>query len=88
MTYTWKQKFNRKYGQEKDQSNSLAQVAKLTGYKLSNIKKIFMKGKGAYKSNPGSVRKSVSSPEQWGYGRVYSAVMGGGAAKIDAKLLK
>ena len=87
MTLTWKQKFNRKHGQEKDQSNSLAQIAKLTGYKLSNIKKIFMKGKGAYKSNPGSVRKSVKSPEQWGYGRIYSAVMGGAAAKIDAKLL-
>lgn len=87
MTYTWKQKFNRKYKQQKDQSNSLVQVAKLTGYKLSNIKKIFMKGKGAYKSNPGSVRKSVSSPEQWAYARVYSAVMGGGAAKMDASLL-
>ena len=87
MTLTWKQKFNRKYGQEKDQSNSLAQVAKLTGYKLSNIKKIFMKGKGAYKSNPGSVRKTVKSPEQWGYSRIYSAVMGGGAAKMDANLL-
>ena len=88
MAFTYKQRFNRKYNQEKDQSNSLAQIAKLSGYKLSNIKKIFMKGKGAYKSNPGSVRKSVSSPEQWGYGRVYSAVMGGKAAVIDAKLLK
>jgi len=87
MAYTWKQKFNRKHKQPLDQSNSLAQVAKLTGYKLSNIKKIFMKGKGAFKSNPGSVRKSVSSPEQWAYGRVYSAVMGGKAAAIDAKLL-
>jgi len=88
MAFTYKQRFNRKYNQEKDQSNSLAQIAKLSGYKLSNIKKIFLKGKGAYKSNPGSVRKSVSSPEQWGYGRVYSAVMGGKAAVIDAKLLK
>jgi len=88
MALTYKQRFNRKYKQEKDQSNSLSEIAKLSGYKLSNIKKIFMKGKGAYKSNPGSVRKSVSSPEQWGYGRVYSAVMGGKAAVIDAKLLK
>ena len=47
-----------------------------------------MKGKGAYKSNPGSVRKTVKSPEAWGYSRVYSAVMGGGAAKVDAALLK
>lgn len=88
MALTYKQRFNRKYGQDKDQSNSLAQIAKLTGYKKSNLQKIFEKGVGAYKTNPQSVRKSVKSPEQWGYGRVYSAVMGGKAAKIDAKLLK
>ena len=28
------------------------------------------RGIGAYKQNPGSVRPSVQSPEQWGYGRV------------------
>lgn len=88
MALTYKQRFNRKYGQDKDQSNSLAQIAKLTGYKKSNLQKIFDKGVGAYKTNPQSVRKSVKSPEQWGYGRVYSAVMGGKAAQVDAKLLK
>ena len=80
---TYKEKFNKKYGQPKDQSNSLAKIAKLTGRSLAGIKKIFNKGIGAYKTNPGSVRPNVKSPEQWAYARVYSAVMGGKAAKVD-----
>lgn len=39
---------------------------------------------GAFFSNPESVRPNVTSPEHWGISRVYSAVMGGKAAKIDA----
>lgn len=86
--YTFKQKFNQKYKQPLGKSNSLQAIAKLTGYKLSNIKKIFQKGIGAYKTNPGSVRPRVQSPEQWAYARVYSAVMGGPSAKVDKDLLK
>ncbi len=87
MALTYKQKFNRKHGQPKDQSNSLSDIARLSGIKLSAVKKIFQKGKGAYKSNPESVRPQVKSAEQWGYSRTYSAVMGGKAAKVDAKEL-
>ncbi len=32
----------------------------------------FRRGVGAYKTNPGSVRPSVKSPEQWAYARVNS----------------
>ena len=87
MAYTYKQKFNKKYKQKLDQPNSLYDISKLSGYKLSGLKKIFDKGIGAYKTNPQSVRPSVKSPEQWGYGRLYSAVMGGKASKIDKNLL-
>lgn len=87
MAYTFKQKFNKKYKQKLDQPNSLSDISKLSGYKLSGLKKIFDKGIGAYKTNPESVRPSVKSPEQWGFGRLYSAVMGGKAAKIDKDLL-
>ena len=87
MAYTFKQKFNKKYKQKLDQPNSLYDISKLSGYKLSGLKKIFDKGIGAYKTNPQSVRPSVKSPEQWGYGRLYSAVMGGKASKIDKNLL-
>ena len=33
---------------------------------------VFRRGVGAYKTNPGSVRPSVKSPEQWAYARVNS----------------
>ena len=33
---------------------------------------VFRRGVGAYKTNPGSVRPNVSSPDQWAYARVNS----------------
>ncbi len=84
---TYKQKFNKKYGFKKDASHSLAEISRLTGYKLSGLRTIVKKGEGAFKSNPSSVRPMVKSATQWGIARVYSAVMGGKASKIDAKHL-
>jgi hypothetical protein len=83
MVLTYKDKFNIKYGFEKGTSHSLSEISKLTGYKLAGLKIIFNKGVGAFRTNPSSVRPSVKSPEQWAYARIYSAVMGGKAAKID-----
>jgi len=74
MVDSYKNKFNRKHKQPLSQSNSLVQIAKLSGYRISGIRTIFNKGKGAYKSNPQSVRPNVKSPEQWGYARVYASV--------------
>tara|TARA_R100000734_G_C3292257_1_gene83943 strand:+ start:666 stop:947 length:282 start_codon:yes stop_codon:yes gene_type:complete len=85
---TFKEKFNRKYKQPKDKSNSLADIARLTGIKRSALQKIYNKGVGAFKTNPGSVRPNVKSKEQWAMARVYSAVMGGKAAKVDKNELK
>lgn len=84
MVVTYKNKFNKKFGFDKDAPHSLSEIAKLTGYKLSGLKTIFNKGIGAFKTNPASVRPTVSSPEQWAQARVYSAVMGGKAAVVDA----
>jgi hypothetical protein len=84
---TYKDKFNAKYGFPKDTSHSLADISRITGYKQSGLKTIFMKGEGAYFSNPESVRPMVKSPQQWAYARVYSAVMDGKASKIDASHL-
>jgi len=89
MVETYKQKFNKKYGNPKNQPNSLKDISDQTGYKLSGIKTIFNKGKGAYKSNPQSVRPNVKSPEQWAYARVYAAVNPSSKAhKIDKVHLK
>ena len=88
MLFTsYKNKFNLKYGFEKDASHSIAEIAKLTGYKKAGLETIYNKGVGAYKTNPQSVRPQVKSPEQWAMARIYSAVMGGKAAKIDASHL-
>ena len=85
---TWRNKFNKKYGNEKNKSNSLKEISKKTGVSMKGLRAIYNKGIGAFKTNPSSVRKNVSSKEQWAMGRVYSAVMGGKAKKIDAKELK
>ena len=74
MKLTYKQQFNKKYGFKLNEPHSLEEIAKLTGYKLSGIKTIFQKGKGAYKTNPQSVRPNVKSPEQWAHARVYASV--------------
>jgi len=85
---TYKQKFNRKYGFKKDESHSIKQISSLSKISYRNALKIVKKGEGAYFSNPGSVRKQVTSARQWGLARLYSAIMGGKAAKIDKDLLK
>ena len=85
---TYKEKFNKRYKQPKDKSNSLADIARLTGIKRSALQKIYNKGVGAFKTNPGSVRPNVKSKEQWAMARVYSAVMGGKASKVDKNELR
>ncbi len=84
---TYKEKFNKKYGFKKDASHSIAEISRLTGYKVSGLRTIKKKGQGAFRSNPQSVRPQVKSATQWGIARIYSAVMGGKAAKVDAKHL-
>jgi len=84
MVLTYKNRFNAKYGFPKDAPHSIGEIARLTGYKKSGLEVIFNKGVGAFKTNPASVRPTVKSPEQWAMARIYSAVMGGKAAKIDA----
>ena len=85
---THKKIFNKKYGFEKDKSHSIKEIARLSKIKYSNALKIVQKGKAAYFNNPQSVRKNVKSPTQWGIARLYSAVMGGKAARVDKDLLK
>jgi hypothetical protein len=84
MVKTYKNKFNEKYGFPADASHSIQEIARLTNHKVSGLKTIYEKGMGAYRSNPSSVRPSVKSPQQWAMARIYSAVMGGKAARVDA----
>tara|TARA_R100001463_G_scaffold118960_2_gene174802 strand:+ start:55 stop:363 length:309 start_codon:yes stop_codon:yes gene_type:complete len=86
MVETNKMKFNKRYKQPVNQSNSLADIAKLSGISKSILQQVYNRGVGAHKTNPQSVRniKGVKggggqkmSKEQWGIARVYSFVMGG-----------
>ena len=89
MVDTYKMKFNRKYGQPLSKSNSIADIARLTGYNISGLRTIYSKGKGAFKSNPSSVRPQVKSAEQWAFSRIYASVHPGSKAhKIDKLHLK
>lgn len=85
---TYKNKYNKKYGYEKNESHSLEDIAKDTKISIKGLQQIYDKGIGAYKTNPQSVRPNVKSKEQWAMARVYSSVMGGKASKIDANELK
>lgn len=85
---TYKNKYNKKYGYDKNESHSLEDIAKDTKISIKGLQQIYDKGIGAYKTNPQSVRPNVKSKEQWAMARVYSSVMGGKASKIDANELK
>jgi hypothetical protein len=85
---TYRDKYNKKYDYPKGTSHDLDEISDDTGKSKKGLQQIYNKGIGAYKTNPQSVRPNVKSKEQWAMGRVYSAVMGGKAARIDAKELK
>ena len=89
MTYTYKQKFNKKYNQPLNKSNTLQEISKLSGYKLKGLKIIQDKGEGAFYSNKKSVRPQVKSATQWGLARVYASIdKSSKSYKIDKSHLK
>ena len=85
---TFKQKFNKKYNQPINKSNSLKEISILSKVSEKELKNILKKGEAAYFNNPQSVRPQVKSATQWGISRIYSAVMGGASAKVDKEELK
>lgn len=85
---TFKEKFNIKYGFDKDESHSISQISKITGIKKSILQEAYNRGTGAWKTNPTSVRSKDGSKrtggyapskrmtkEAWSFGRVYGLVM-------------
>ena len=87
MVETYKNKFNKKHGQPKDKSNSLADIARLSGIKKSALQKIYNKGIGAFKT-AGPSRPNMTK-QQWAMARVYASISRGSkSSKVDAKELK
>jgi hypothetical protein len=48
MVYTYRNMFNKKYGFPPNESHSLEEIAKISGYDLDGLKIIYEKGKGTY----------------------------------------
>lgn len=71
---TNKQKFNKKYKQKLNQPNSKKDISRLSGISMSVLDKVYYRGMGAFKSNPG--RRAISGP-QWAMARIYSFAVGG-----------
>jgi len=88
MGLTYKQKFNKRHGQALNQTNSIKKIAQLSKIKYRNALKIVEKGRGAFKSNPQSVRPFIKSATAWGIARLYASVSPGSkSGKIDKDLL-
>jgi len=98
MVVSNRDKYNKKYGFDKNSSHSLNDIAKTTGIKKSILQEVYNRGTGASKNNIASVRvastgkKDPKAPrrvkmtkEQWSYARVYSFVMGGKTQKTADK---
>lgn len=84
---TYKERFNKRYNQPKDKSNSLADIARLTGIKRSALQKIYNKGIGAFKT-AGPSRPNMTK-QQWAMARVYASITKGSkSSKVDANELK
>jgi len=86
-TSTWTTKFYRAYPGAK----SLANKAKATGVPLDIIKQVYDKGLAAWRTG----HRPGATPQQWGYARVHSFLMGGPTSlgpdrllAIEAGLLK
>jgi len=85
---TNREKFFNRHNIPLTESLSIPQIAKLSGMPLAALKAVESKGRGAYATNPQSVRmqgtfkKNVDAPlsqklsiGQWAIARVYSFVM-------------
>ena len=71
---TNKIQFNRKYGFPDYEPHNIEEIANITGYEFKGLKTIFERGEGAFYNNPASVRKGITSPQQWAYARLYASV--------------
>jgi len=74
MGLTNKQKFNKKHGLALNKSHSIKSISNLSGYTEGSLRKILSKGRGAFFSNPQSVRPNVKSATQWSMGRLYASI--------------
>ena len=81
----WAKKVEDIYGLPKNKAISIAAIQRKTRCKRSALNKIIKKGMGAYYSSGSRPNQTAHS---WGKARLYSAISGGPAARVDMKILK
>ena len=70
---TFKNRFNKKFNQDKDESNSKAKMTKLTGIPKKVLDDVYDRGIGAFKT-VGPSRPNMTK-EQWATARIYAFIM-------------
>lgn len=80
----WTQRVKKIYG-IRDETITMGKLAKATKCSKYTLKKIVKKGQGAYYS---SGSRPNQTPHSWGYARLYSAVTGGPASRVDRHILE
>jgi len=70
---TFKNRFNKKFNQDKDKSNSIADMVKLTGIPKRVLDDVRDRGIGAFKT-AGPSRPNMTK-EQWATARIYAFIM-------------
>ncbi len=81
----WAKKVEDIYSLPKNKAISIAAIQRKTRCKRSALNKIIKKGMGAYYSSGSRPNQTAHS---WGKARLYSAVSGGPAARVDMKILE
>jgi len=81
----WAKKVEDIYGLPKNKAISIAAIQRKTRCKRSALNKIIKKGMGAYYSSGSRPNQTAHS---WGKARLYSAISGGPAARVDMKILE
>lgn len=78
-TSTWTKKFYKAY----PGARSLESKAKVTGVPLDIIQQVYDKGLAAWRTG----HRPGATPQQWGYARVHSFLMGGPTSRGPDRLL-
>lgn len=73
------------YGFDPSKPITIKALAKKTKCSIVGLREIIRKGKGAFYS---SGSRPNQTPSSWGIARMYSAVSGGNASRVDAAILK
>lgn len=81
----WTHRVKKIYGLDLTKKISVNKLAKATKCSAHSLKKIIKKGQGAYYSSGSRPNQTAHS---WGYARLYSAVTGGPASRVDRHILE